>query len=63
MVMTFRGHALYWFMKFSVVPAGNPQKIIVEIQTGLVDEFRKPKSKLKCITELKQIKQIPSDSI
>ena len=51
MVMTFRGHALNWFMNFYVVHVGNPQKTLAEIQTGLVDEFRKPKYESQCITE------------
>ena len=50
---TFRDRALTWFMKFST----NTQqpKTIQEIKDELKKEFKKPKSKLQCITELKEI--------
>ena len=50
-------------MKFYVILVGNPQKTLAKIRIGLVDEFRKPNSELQRITKLKEIKQIPGESI
>ena len=44
MITTFRDHALDWYMKFYVVPVGVPQKSLDQIQIGLIEEFKKPKS-------------------
>ena len=54
---TFRDRALTWFMKFST--SMQQPKTIQEIK----DEFKKPKSKSQCITELKEIKQMPHESV
>ena len=45
MITTFRGHAMDWYMKFYVAPIGMPQNSLDQIQNGLIDEFKKPKSK------------------
>ena len=63
MITTLRGHALGWFMKFCIVLAGNPQKTPDEIQLVMICEFRKPKSESQCVTEIKEIKQLPMESV
>ena len=59
MIMTLRGRALDWYMKFSIVPIGFVPTTLNGIQVGLIDEFRNPKSKSHYITEIKEIKQPP----
>ena len=58
---TFRDKALTWFMKFST--SMQQPKTIQEIKDELKKEFKKPKSKSQCITELKDIKQLPHESV
>lgn len=52
LVTKFRDRALNWYMKFY----GGQNKALDEIRTTLIIEFKKPKSELQCITELKKIK-------
>ena len=63
MITTIRGCVLDWYMKFSMVPAGIPQKSLDQIRMGLIDELTKPKFELQCIPELKEIKQLPAESV
>ena len=60
MITTLRGHALDWYMKFSIVPVGVFLKKLSEIRVGLIDEFRKPKYESHCIIEIKETKQLPT---
>ena len=60
---TLQGRALDWFMKFLQVPTGAPMKTLVEVRKGLIEEFRKPKFEGKYITELKEIKQYPNETV
>ena len=57
MITTLRGRALDWFMKFCVVPLGEPLKNLEEIRLAMIYKFRKPKFESQCITEIKEIKQ------
>ena len=50
-------------MKFIQVPQGNLAKTLDEIQTRLIQEFIKPNSEAQYITELKEIKQFPNETI
>ena len=50
-------------MKFVQVPMGTPTKTLVEVRKGLIEEFKKPKSEGKYITELKEIKQYPNETV
>jgi hypothetical protein len=61
LVTTFRDRALTWFMKFST----NTQKpkTIQEIKDELKKEFKNPKLESQCITELKEIKHMPHESV
>jgi hypothetical protein len=52
---TLRDCALRWHMNFFTGVA--QPKPLNEIKTMLSAEFKKPKSELQCITELKKIKQ------
>jgi hypothetical protein len=52
---TLRDSALSWYMKFSTVTT--QPKPLNTIKTMLSVEFKKPKLKSQCITELKKIKQ------
>ena len=58
---TFRDRSLTWFMKFST--STQQPKTIQEIKDELKKEFKKPKSESQCITELKEIKQMPHESV
>ena len=58
---TFRDRALTWFMKFST--SMQQPKTIQEIKDELKKEFKKPKSESQSITELKEIKKMPHESI
>ena len=40
-----------------------PRKKLKEIREGLFKEFKKPKSEAQYITELKEIKQFPNETI
>ena len=52
-----------WYMKFVQVPTRNPQNTLAERRMGLIDEFKKPKSKSQYIIELQEIKQFPNESV
>jgi hypothetical protein len=52
---TLRDCALSWYMKF--VKAFVQPKALNDIKTALSVEFKKTKSELQCITDLKEIKQ------
>ena len=60
---TLRGHVLEWFMRFTQIPQGGTAKTLDEIRPGLFEEFKKPKSEAQYITELKEIKQFPNETI
>ena len=60
---TLRGHALNWYMRFIQVLQGTIAKTLDEIQKGLLEEFKKPKSEAQYITELKEIKQFPNEMV
>ena len=38
-------------------------KTLGEVRKGLIEEFRKPKSKAQYITEMKKIKQYPNETV
>ena len=63
MITTLRGRALDWFMKYCVVSLGQPQRILGEIRRVMISEFRKPQSESQCITEIKEIKQAPTETV
>ena len=63
MIMTLRGRALDWFMKFFVISVKTPQKNLEEIQAAMISEFRKPKLESQCITEVKEIKQALAETM
>ena len=60
---TLRGRALDWYMKFIQVPMGTPTKTLDEVRRGLIEEFQKPKSGAQYITELKENKKFPNETI
>ena len=45
LAMTLQGRALDWFMKFVQVPTRALEKTLVEVRKGIIEEFRKAKSK------------------
>lgn len=55
---TFRDRELTWYMKYN-----QQARTLGQIKTVLVKEFKKPKSESQCITELKEIKQKPTESV
>jgi hypothetical protein len=56
---TFRDRALKWFMKYS----NGQVRTLLEVKVAMIAEFKKPKSESQCITELKEIKQKPNESV
>jgi hypothetical protein len=52
---TLRDCALIWYMKF--FKGVLHPKLMSDIKIALSAKFKKPKSELQCITELKEIKQ------
>ena len=50
-------------MRFTRVPQGGNAKTLNEIIIGLFKEFKKLKSEAQYITELKEIKQFPNETI
>ena len=63
MITALRGRVLDWYMKFSIVLAGVVPKTLNEIWLGLIDEFINPKYESQCITKIKEIKQLPTESV
>ena len=63
MIMTLRGCALEWFMKFSIVPAGNPEKTLDGIRLMMICEFIKTKYESQCIIKIKEIKHLLTKSV
>ena len=63
MIMTLRGHALDWYMKFSIVPVKVVPKTLNEIWLGFIDEFKKVNYESKCIIEIKEIKHLPIEYV
>ena len=59
LITSFRDRALTWFMKFASMQ--NP--VLADIKAALIREFKKPKSELQCITELKEIQQRWGESV
>ena len=60
MITTLRGCALDQFTNFCVVPLGTPQNTLDGIPPTMICEFRKPRSESECITEIKEIKKLPT---
>ena len=58
MVTTLRDRALTWYIKYNTVP-----RILVQVKTTTIKEFKKPNSESQCITELKDIKQLPTELV
>ena len=58
---TLRDCALSWYMNFSTSSAQH--KPLNTIKTTLSEEFKKPKSELQCIIELKEIKQRVAETV
>ena len=50
-------------MEFIQVPMGTCAKILDEVRKGIIEEFGKPKYEAQYITNLKEIKQFPNESI
>ena len=63
MIMTLWGRALDWYMNFYIVLVGVVPKTLNEIRLRLIDEFKKLKSESQCITEIREIKQLPTESV
>lgn len=59
LMTTFRDRALNEFMKYS----NGKAKTLTKVKFALTVEFKKPKSKSQCITELKEIKQKPIETV
>ena len=55
---TFRDRALTWYMKYN-----QQARTLGQIKTTLVQEFKKPESESQCITQLKEIKQKPTELV
>ena len=53
-ITTSRGHALEWYINFSIVPMGVVQKTLNQIQVRMINEFRKLEAESQCIAEIKK---------
>jgi hypothetical protein len=60
---TFRGRVLVWYMKLQSTTPTEHARTLAEIRQKLLKEFKKPKSKLQYITELKEIKHMQIDLV
>ena len=49
--------------EFYTISHGVSRKTLAKIRKGLIEEFRKPKSEVQYITELKEIKQYPNEIV
>ena len=59
LVTALRERALTWYMKYtSAIP-----RTLVQVRTAMIKEFKKPMSESQCIKELKDIKQLPTESV
>ena len=56
---TLRERALTWYIKYTIAQP----RTLVQVRTTMIKEFKKPKSESQCITELKDIKQLPTKSV
>ena len=56
---TFKDRALNQFMKYS----NRKNRTLVQVRVALISEFKKSKSESQCITELKEIKQKPTETV
>ena len=56
---TFRDRALTWYMKYT---AGH-NRTLAQVRTAMIKEFKKPKSESQCIRELKDTKQLPTETV
>ena len=45
-------------MKYATRP-----RTLFQVKTAMIKEFKKPKSESQCITELKDIKKLPIESV
>ena len=63
MATTLRGCALDWYMKLIQVRTRTLAKTLDEVEKGIIEEFRKPKSEAQYISELKEIKQFPNETV
>jgi hypothetical protein len=52
----FRGRALVWYMKLHGITPTRESRTLAEIKKALLKEFKKMKSELQYIIELKEIK-------
>ena len=62
-ITTLWGHALDWYMKYCVVPLRQPKRTLEEIRRAMISKFRKPQSESQCITNIKDIKQAPTEIV
>ena len=63
MATTFRDRALVWYMKYQCTTTPGATRALAEIKRDLIAEFKKPKSKSQCITELKEIKHASGETV
>jgi hypothetical protein len=61
--MTFRDHALLWYMKYQTTTPAGQTRTLADVRQALLKEFQKPKSESQCITEMKEIKKIVNESV
>ena len=61
MITILAGHD--WYMNLSIVPVGVALNTLNQIRVRLIDEFINLKYELQCITEIKEIKQLLTESV
>jgi hypothetical protein len=60
---TFRGRALVWYMKLQGITPTRQDRTLTELKQALLKDFKKSKSESQYIIELKEIKQVQTESI
>ena len=63
LVTTLRERALTWYMKYTSAVTTAVPRTLVQVRTAMIKEFKKPIFVSQCITELKDIKQLPTESV
>ena len=63
LIKKFWDRTLNWFMNCFMIPSGGKPKTMAQIQSLMIDEFKKPNSEQKCINEIKYMNQSPNEIV
>ena len=63
METTLKNRVLTWYVKYKRMVAQGVVRTLDEIKKEMLKEFQKPKMESQCITEIKEIKQHPRETV